>query len=68
MEAWEGSLPTIMAATKSDAQQGEYYGTDGPGEMGGFPTLALIDDAGRDNNVAHRLWREAEEHTGIVFP
>jgi NAD(P)-dependent dehydrogenase (short-subunit alcohol dehydrogenase family) len=68
MEAWQGSLSTIVAATKSDAQQGNYYGPDGPGEMGGFPALAVIDNVALDDKVANRLWSKSEEYTGIVFP
>jgi NAD(P)-dependent dehydrogenase (short-subunit alcohol dehydrogenase family) len=68
MEAWQGSLSTIVAATKSDAQQGDYYGPDGPGEMGGFPALAVIDNVALDDKVANRLWSKAEAYTGIVFP
>lgn len=68
MAAWQGSLPTIVAATKADAQQGDYYGPDGPGEMGGFPALAVIDDAALDDKVENRLWSKAQEDTGITFP
>lgn len=68
MEAWQGSLSTIVAATKTDIKQGEYYGPDGPNEMGGFPGLAVIDDAALDDTVANRLWKEAQEYTGVVFP
>jgi NAD(P)-dependent dehydrogenase (short-subunit alcohol dehydrogenase family) len=68
MEAWQGSLSTIVAATKSDAKQGNYYGPDGPGEIGGFPALAVIDNVALDDKVAKRLWSKAEEYTGIVFP
>jgi NAD(P)-dependent dehydrogenase (short-subunit alcohol dehydrogenase family) len=45
MDTWQGSLPTLMAATKSDAQMGDYYGPDGEGEFGGFPALGVIDQA-----------------------
>jgi NAD(P)-dependent dehydrogenase (short-subunit alcohol dehydrogenase family) len=68
MEAWQGSLNTIVAATKNDAQQGDYYGPDGPGERGGFPALAVIDDVALDDKVANRLWSKAQEYTGITFP
>ena len=68
MEAWQGSLTTIVAATKSDAQQGDYYGPDGPDEMCGFPALAVIDDVALDDKVANSLWSKAQEYTGITFP
>ncbi|MFT5562125.1 MAG: NAD(P)-dependent dehydrogenase (short-subunit alcohol dehydrogenase family) [Litorivivens sp.] len=68
MEAWQGSLSTIVAATKADVQQGEYYGPDGQNEMGGFPALAIIDAAALDDEVANRLWSEAQVYTGVSFP
>ena len=67
MAAWQGSLPTLVAATKVGLQQGDYYGPDGPGEMGGFPMVAVIDDAALKPDVASRLWREAQESTGVAF-
>ena len=67
MEAWQGSLSTINAATKTDVQQGKYYGPDGQNEVGGFPTLAIIDDAALDDEVANRLWSEAQVYTGVSF-
>ena len=68
MEAWQGSLSTLVAATKIGLQQGDYYGPDGPGELGGFPVLAVIDDAARKDKVANRLWSEAQKYTGMSFP
>jgi NAD(P)-dependent dehydrogenase (short-subunit alcohol dehydrogenase family) len=68
MEAWQGSLSTLVAATKIGLQQGDYYGPDGPGELGGFPVLAVIDDAARKDKVANRLWSEAQKYTGVSFP
>ena len=68
MEGWQGSLPTLMAATSKDAKQGDYYGPDGPKEMGGFPALGVIDDAALDLDVASRLWELAERETGVSFP
>ena len=68
MEAWQGSLSTLVAATKIGLQQGDYYGPDGPGELGGFPVLAVIDDAALKDKVANRLWSEAQKYTGVSFP
>jgi NAD(P)-dependent dehydrogenase (short-subunit alcohol dehydrogenase family) len=56
MDTWQGSLPTLMAATKSDAQMGDYYGPDGEGEFGGFPALGVIDQAALDPEVCKKLW------------
>jgi NAD(P)-dependent dehydrogenase (short-subunit alcohol dehydrogenase family) len=68
MDAWQGSLSAIVAATKVDVQPGDYYGPDGQNEMGGFPALAIIDDAALDNEIANRLWHEAQEYTGVTYP
>jgi hypothetical protein len=66
--AWQGSLSTLVAATKVDVRPGEYYGPDGQNEMGGFPALAVIDDAALDNEIADRLWNEGQEYTGVIYP
>ena len=68
MDAWQGSLSTLVAATKTGLQQGDYYGPDGPGELGGFPSLAVIDAAALKVDIASRLWREAQDCTGVSFP
>ncbi|MBT8354271.1 MAG: hypothetical protein KJO60_07095, partial [Desulfofustis sp.] len=68
MEAWQGSLPTIIAATGEDVKQGDYYGPDGPKEMGGFPALGVIDNAALNIDVAAKLWELGQEATGVVFP
>jgi hypothetical protein len=30
--------------------------------------LAIIDDAALDNEIANRLWNEAQEYTGVTYP
>jgi len=67
MEAWQGALPTLVAAT-GHVKSGDYFGPDGPGEMGGFPVLGVIDGAALDAAVADRLWAVGEDVTGVVFP
>lgn len=67
MDTWQGALPTIVAAT-GDIKSGDYFGPDGPGEMGGFPALGVIDDAALDATVADRLWAVGEDVTGIAYP
>jgi len=67
MEAWQGALPTLVAVT-GHVKSGDYFGPDGPGEMGGFPALGVIDGAALDAAVADRLWAVGEDVTGIVFP
>lgn len=67
MDTWQGALPTIIAAT-GDGKSGDYYGPDGPAEMGEFPALGVIDDAALDTAVAKRLWAVGVDVTGIAFP
>lgn len=67
MDTWQGSLPTLIAAT-GDVKQGDYFGPDGPQEFGGFPAIAEIAAPARDTDVAQRLWNVGESATGVVFP
>lgn len=68
METWQGSLPTLMAATGSSVAQGDYYGPDGPSEFGGFPAIGEIDASALDAIAAQKLWDVGEDVTGITFP
>jgi NAD(P)-dependent dehydrogenase (short-subunit alcohol dehydrogenase family) len=68
MDTWQGSLPTLMAATADGVKQGDYFGPDGPKEMGGFPALGVIDDAAMGTDMASKLWKMAEDATGVSFP
>lgn len=68
MDAWQGALPTLVAATGSHVAQGNYFGPDGPGELGGFPAIGEIDAAALDEAVAKRLWDVGQDVTGVVFP
>ncbi len=67
MDTWQGALPTIVAAT-GDVTSGGYFGPDGPGEMGGFPALGVIDDAALDPAVVERLWAVGENATSTAYP
>jgi len=68
MDAWQGSLPTLVAATGPNVAQGDYFGPDGPGELGGFPALGEIDASALDTAVAKRLWDVGQDVTGLTFP
>lgn len=68
MDTWRGSLPTLMAATTAAPMQGSYYGPDGPGEIGGFPAIGLIDDVALDTDTAQKLWEVGQSATGVHFP
>lgn len=68
MTAADGAAPALVAATSPKASGGQYWGPDGPGERSGQPGLASIDPAVRDQALAARLWRWAEENTGLTYP
>lgn len=61
-----GAAPILYAATRGDVVQGGYYGP----RFGliGKPAPAKIPAQGMDDEVAARLWREAEQLTGISTP
>ena len=61
-----GALPTLYAATMPDVSGGDYYGPDGIGEMRGHPHKAGMSRAAQDAAVAAKLWRKAEELTGVT--
>jgi NAD(P)-dependent dehydrogenase (short-subunit alcohol dehydrogenase family) len=64
----EGALPTLYAATASDAKDGGYYGPQGFQEMRGEDVgPARIAPQARDIAAAERLWKVCEELTGIQF-
>jgi NAD(P)-dependent dehydrogenase (short-subunit alcohol dehydrogenase family) len=62
MDAWQGSLPTLMAATKKDAKSGEYYGPDGEGEFSGFPALGVIEEFALSLELGEKLWEIGMEN------
>jgi NAD(P)-dependent dehydrogenase (short-subunit alcohol dehydrogenase family) len=66
-DAAHGALPTLLAATSSEATPGGYYGPQGFQEMKGEPGAAKIPAAAKDVAVAKRLWSETERLTGVTF-
>lgn len=67
MEPWQGALPTLRAATATDAKAGEYYGPHGFMEMRGYPVRVGTTKEAQDQVVAGRLWEASEEMTGVRF-
>ena len=67
MEPWQGALPTLYAATSSEATGGNMYEPDENG-FKGYPTLATIQENALDETIAKKLWSLAQEATGIVYP
>jgi len=62
-----GALPTLYAATMPEVKGGEFYGPDGLGQMRGHPRKTGSTRASRDAAVSAKLWRKAEELTGVTF-
>ncbi len=65
--AAEGALPTLFAATSSDAKPAGYYGPNGFYEMKGPPAPAKIMPQAKDAGAAARLWDVSAALTGVSF-
>jgi NAD(P)-dependent dehydrogenase (short-subunit alcohol dehydrogenase family) len=64
----EGALPTLYAATATDAESGGYYGPKGFQEMRGDEVVAAqVAPQARDQTAAARLWKICEELTGVSY-
>ncbi|MDF3312147.1 oxidoreductase [Rhodococcus sp. T2V] len=61
-----GADPMLYAATAADVTQGGYYGPRFG--MVGRPASASVSKRGQDEEVAARLWAEAERITGVALP
>lgn len=65
--AEQGALPTLFAATSSEAASGQYYGPDGRNETKGFPAPAKIPSCAKDEISAKRLWDNSKQLTNVDF-
>jgi len=65
--AARGALPTLFAATASQAQAAGYYGPNRLSEVRGYPGPAKLPAQALDSKVAERLWIESERLTGTSF-
>lgn len=65
--AYMGALPTLYAATSSDATGGDYIGPNGLLELWGYPTHLQTRGRMRDRDLAGKLWKKAEELTGVYY-
>lgn len=63
-----GALPTLYAATASEAKGGEYIGPDGMGALKGYPAVEQPRPQALDESVAKKLWTVSEELTGVTYP
>lgn len=66
--AAQGALPTLFAATATQAQGGAYYGPNRMSETRGYPALARTPLQAMDLGMAKRLWSESERLIGMSFP
>ena len=60
------TLPALMAATAADAEDGGFYGPQGPGSVGGPPGRQSLWPPLRSTEGA-RLWELSETSTGVRF-
>lgn len=63
----KGALPTLYAGLHQDLTGGEYIGPDGFQELRGFPKVVDSDSDTKDQKIAAKLWKVAEELTGIHY-
>lgn len=65
--ATEGAEPILYAAAAAWAEDGHYYGPDGPGERFGVTGPAVVPPMAVDPVLARRLWEVSERLTGVRF-
>lgn len=61
----EGAWPTLMAATGTDVEGGDYYGPARFGELSGPAVKAWSNPASRDPELGRRLWELSVNMTGV---
>jgi len=64
----DGALPMLRAATDAAATGGQFYGPGGRFEQVGPPVLVRAAGRAHDIDVQQRLWRVAEDLTGVTYP
>jgi NAD(P)-dependent dehydrogenase (short-subunit alcohol dehydrogenase family) len=62
-----GALPTLFAATASEAVTGGYYGPNGFYELKGPVSPAKVFPQAKDEGVARKLWEVSEHLTGVKW-
>jgi NAD(P)-dependent dehydrogenase (short-subunit alcohol dehydrogenase family) len=68
MEPWQGALPSLYAALSNEVVGGGFYGPGLDGGYRGLPARATIASNALDETLAKKLWKLAEQATGIHFP
>ncbi|MFE0753240.1 SDR family oxidoreductase [Inquilinus sp. NPDC058860] len=65
--AWQGALPTLLAATDPAARDGAYYGPDRLGGTRGYPAEEKPPEQALDTAAAARLWETSRHLTDVTF-
>ncbi|MBP7125097.1 SDR family NAD(P)-dependent oxidoreductase [Myxococcota bacterium] len=68
MDAAQGALPTLRAATDPEVHGGDYLGPDGWFEIRGWPRVVGCSARARDPGTGRALWEASERATGVRFP
>jgi len=68
LPAWQGALPALYAAVAPQVTGNDFYGPDGKYELQGYPAAGEMSAAAKDPATAAKLWKYAEEATGLTFP
>src|SRR3984957_4420487 len=66
-DAAHGALPTLRAATASDAISGTYFAPNRMFQLKGDPVPVPIPKPAQNEPEAHRLWETAESLTGAAW-
>lgn len=67
MDPWQGALPSLYAAVSDEATGGNLYEPH-EGGFKGYPARSDIQPNALDEKIASRLWKVAEDATGVAFP
>lgn len=62
-----GALPTLYAATSSEAEGSDFIGPDGIQQMRGHPQKVGCSSESRDEAKQRQLWDRSVELTGVEF-
>jgi NAD(P)-dependent dehydrogenase (short-subunit alcohol dehydrogenase family) len=65
MDAPQGALPTLRAATDPEAKGGDYFGPNQFFEIRGYPERVGTTQRAKSLADAARLWEVSEERTGV---
>ncbi|MEO0399614.1 MAG: oxidoreductase [Pseudomonadota bacterium] len=66
--AYNGAIPTVLAAAGEEAKAGGYYGPQDMREARGRVSDATVSKAGLDKEAAARLWDESERLVDFRWP